>query len=411
MSIRYGRLLSLGFLVGFVGFVGPTASADENSTLVATVLQDEPRKIPEDNTAYFSRADRKVRFQLVKLSGVGNEMLASTNVKVIGPAGEQAMLTADANGIATLENAKPGLHALVVAGETGHVAVPIALREQADGVVGANAVSASTAKLTLMDIDPQEVVRVTSSYLSPEIGGVYEDIDSSFVSTADVSQGLQYRVRLGDEGTLDGQVYSVLRSGVSTAGVELTNVIIYRGNTLVARTTADQFGKFSVNQMAPGVYGLIGAGPAGYAAFAFEAYDAASVATASQDRETLVSAREEVELAAFDNNMARGTMLPVLLVPPSMVPAVVEQIQLAGFVQGAEFVEAPLAAPMTPFGQAPFSGAAGAGGGSGGGSGGGAAGGGIGGLLGIAAIGGIAAAAIASNDDDPSPIIASPAGI
>lgn len=406
MSNRYGRLLSLGFLASFVGFATPPASADESATLVATALQDEPRKIPEDNTAYFSRADRKVRFQLVKLSGVGNEMLASTSVKVIGPSGEQAMLTADANGIATLENAKPGLHALVVAGETGHVAVPIALRE--DGQ--ADAVKASTAKLTLMDIDPQEVVRVTSSYLSPEIGGTYEDIDSSFVTTADVSQGLQYRVRLGDEGTLDGQVYSVLRSGVSTAGVEGTNVMIYRGNTLVARTTADQFGKFSVDEMAPGVYGLIGAGPAGYAAFAFEAYDAAAIATSSQNRETLVSVREESKLAAAENNIARGSVLPGLLVPPSMVPAVVEQIQLAGFVPGAEFVEAPLAAPMAPFGQAPFGGAAGAGGGfGGGGAAGGAAAGGAGGLLGIAAIGGIAAAAIASSDDDDAPPIASPA--
>ena len=241
------------------------ASAVDGDRLVATSLQDEPRNIPEDNTAFFSRADRKVRFQLVKFSGDTSDMLAGTSVTVIDPNGTKTKLTADAEGIATLEDASPGLHALVVTGEQGHTALPIALRES--GVAAddnAPAKVASSVKLPLMDIDPKELVRVTSSYLAPGMSGAYEDIDDTFVTTGQVTQGLQYRVRLGSEGTLEGQVYSMLRSGLTTYGVEGTNILIYRGNELVQRTIADQFGKFSVGGMVPGVYGLCGIGAGGF---------------------------------------------------------------------------------------------------------------------------------------------------
>jgi len=418
MSIRNGFFLSLGVLAGFSGIASSFATAEDNNTLVSTVLQDEPRKIPEDNTAFFSRADRKVRFQLVKLSGEGSEMLASTNVKVIGPSGEEADLVADETGVATLENPKPGLHALVVAGENGHTAIPIAIREE-DPADVADMASAPSVKLPLIDIDPKEVVRLTSSYLPPNISGSYEDTDSDFVSSAPVSQGLQYRVRLGGDGSLAGQVYSAVRSGISSNGVGGTNILIYRGNELAARTTADSTGKFVVAEMVPGIYGLVGAGPAGYAAFGFEAYDSAAVASAGVNTETLVSVRGASEvLTASSSNLQAGSTLPVLLVPPSMVPAVVEQIRSAGIPAGNGAVAGP-GAPAPGFGAPPAGGFGGPGAAAGGGfGGGGAAGGaaGIGGgagLLGLVAAGGIAAAAIASsNDNNNSPqTISSPSGL
>ena len=382
----------------------PTASAVDGARLVATSLQDEPRTIPEDNTAVFSRVDRKVRFQLVKFSGATSDMLAGTSVTVIDPNGTETRLTADAEGFATLEDAKPGLHALVVTGENGHIALPMALREGDVPAVDENdpALAAAPAvKLPLMDIDPSELVRVTSSYLAPGTSGAYEDIDSEFVSTGQVTQGLQYRVRLGNDGTLEGQVLSMLRSGLTTYGVEGTNILIYRGNELVQRTIADKFGKFTVGGMVPGVYGLCGIGAAGYAAFGFEAYNAAAIAQ-SGNGHTLVSVAK----------MQAGSVLPVVLIPPAMVPAVVRQIRDAsppffgdagapGFPGGGGF-----GAPGGVGAGAP----AGFGGGFGGAAGGAAGGlGGAGGLLGLAAIGGIAAAVLGSNDDNNDDFVPAPA--
>jgi len=400
-------------------------SAVEPSTLVATTLQDEPRKIPEDNTAYFSRADRKVRFQLVKLAGVGNEMLAGTNVKVIGPSGEETVLIANNEGIATLEDAKSGLHALVIVGDKGHTAVPIAVREgdrpNVDESMPANA--SASVKLAMMEIDPQEVVRLTSSYLTPTTDGTYDDIDTAFVADADVSQGLQYRVRLGDEGTLDGQVYSLVNSNVSTFSVEGTNLMIYRGDDLVVRTTADQFGRFTVNEMRPGVYGMVAAGPAGYAAFGFEAYEAAAVAGVDLNRETLVSVADSSDnLVATGANMARGSVLPVLLIPPAMVPSTLLQIQNAAADLGIAGVDGMNAGVPGGIGSSPIGGAPGVGGGfgpagTGGGFGGGAAGGGgiagggFGPILGLAAIGGIAAAVIGNDDDNNDNQVSSPGSL
>ena len=387
----------------------PAASAVDGDRLVATSLQDEPRNIPEDNTAFFSRADRKVRFQLVKFSGDRSDMLAGTSVTVIDPNGAKTKLTADAEGIATLEDANPGLHALVVTGEKGHTAIPIALRElsvaAADQKDPAKAMT-SAVKLPLMDIDPSELVRVTSSYLAPGMSGAFEDIDTTFVTTGQVSQGLQYRVRLGSDGTLEGQVYSMLRSGLTTYGVEGTNILIYRGNDLVQRTIADQFGKFTVGGMVPGVYGLCGIGAGGYAAFGFEAYNAAAIAQAG-NRQTLVSMTA----------MQAGSTLPVVLVPPAMVPAVLEQIRAAAPFLGDGAVGG-LGAPG--FGGPGGLGGPGAGGGALGGGGfgggfggaaGGAAGGlgGAGGLLGLAAIGGIAAAVIGSDNNNNNDFVPPPA--
>ncbi len=413
MSFRAISRFLIATAVGCCSIPISNASAGSGDLLITTMAQDEARKIPDDNTAFFSRADRKVRFQLVKFSGdTTSEMLAGTSVTVIDPNGAKSTLTADAEGIATLNDAKPGLHAIVVTGENGHTALPIALREGNAPAVAANNAEVAAippVKLPLMDIDPSELVRITSSYLPPGMGGSYEDIDSQFVSSGETTQGLQYRVRLGDDGTLSGQVYSLLQNGLSTSGVEGTNILIYRGNNLVGRTVADQFGKFYVGGLRPGVYGLCGIGAGGYSAFGFEAYNAASVAQ-NGNGQTLVSIPNEATDLVSSVAMQSGSTLPVVLIPPSMVPAVVQQIRDAYPPTGDAFAGgAPISSGIPGSG---FGGGAGPAGGFGGGAGagfGGGAGagiGGAGGLLGLAAIGGITAAVAGSkNNSSPNPVV------
>lgn len=401
MSFRAISRFLIVTAVGCCSIPVSNARAGNGDRLITTVAQDEARQIPEDNTALFSRADRKVRFQLVKFSGDTNsDMLAGTSVTVIDPNGAKSTLTADAEGVATLNDAKPGLHALVVTGENGHTALPIALREENGPAVAA----IPPVKLPLMEIAPRELVRLTSSYLPPDMGGSYEDIDSQLVSSGETIQGLQYRVRLGDDGALSGQVYSLLQNGLSTFGVEGTNILIYRGNNLVGRTVADQFGKFNVGGLRSGVYGLCGIGTAGYSAFGFEAYNAAAIAQ-NRNGQTLVSIRDEATDLVSSVAMQGGSTLPVVLIPPSMMPAVLQQIRDAYPPTGDAFIgDAPFGSTIPNGG---FGGGAGPGGGFGGGAGGGfggGAGGGFGGggagLLGLAAIGGIAAIAAGENNNN-----------
>ena len=411
MLIAFSRLGMLSLFVLACLSMQPTSQAEER--LTATTVQDEPRKIPEDNIAYFNRADRKVRFQLVKMSGLEDQTLAGTKLTVIDSAGAEKTVVADKAGVATLNDAEPGLHALVVVGDEGHVAVPIALREEAPSDEPAAAPMPSMVKLAVTNIDPRDAVEFTTAYLPPEPTGSPEDIDSDLVSTGSAVASLQYRIRLSNEGALSGQVYSLLRDGLSTFGVENTNLAIYRGNQLVARAVADETGKFSVPDLAPGYYGILAAGAAGYAAFGFEAYDATTLASSQVQNQTLVSTR--TDNLTFVNAQAGGSdTLPVVLVPPSMLPGILDAIRDAGLSTAPDgFAGVPGAgSPMSGIGPGAGGGVGGSGVGAGGGF--GAAGGGLGGAgaLGLLAAGGAAAAIAASGDDNENnfvPPVVSPA--
>jgi hypothetical protein len=419
MLIAFSRLGMLSLFVLACLSMQPSSQAQER--LTATTVQDEPRKIPEDNIAYFNRADRKVRFQLVKMSGLEDQTLAGTKLTVIDSAGAEKSVVADKAGVATLNDAEPGLHALVVVGDEGHVAVPIALREEAPSDDPASAPMPSMVKLAVTSIDPRDAVEFTTAYLPPEPTGSPEDIDSDLVSTGSAVPSLQYRIRLSSEGALSGQVYSLVRDGLSTSGVGNTNLAIYRGNQLVARPVADETGKFSVPNLAPGYYGILAAGAGGYAAFGFEAYDATTLASSQSQNQTFVSTRNDN--LTFVNTQAGGSdTLPVVLVPPSMLPGILDAIRAAGLSTAPDgFAGVPGAgSPMSGVGPGAGGGVGGSGAGGGVGAGGGggfgAAGGGLGGAgaLGLLAAGGAAAAIAASGDDNENnfvPPVVSPATV
>lgn len=416
MNMLLSRSSTFGLLLLALFLPSTQSSADGQERLAATIAQDEPRTIPEDNIAYFSRADRKVRFQLVKLSGSEEGAMAGTPLIAIDSAGVKTQLVTDKDGYATLENVTNGLHALVVAGEKGHLAVPVALREQVVENEPVKLTSPATVELAITGIEASDAAKFTTAYLPPTLDGSFEDIDSDLVATGNAAPSLRNRVRLSIDGVLSGQVSSLLREGLSTFGVGGTNIAIYRGNQLITRTVADEVGRFSVPAMAPGFYGIQAAGPAGYASFGFEAYDDTTIATSRGARETLVAARATT-FASMAAQGDAGDVLPVVLIPPSLLPGVLEQIRVAGLpVSPDGFAAVPGLGPTVPGVTPGFGGlgapGVGAGPGMGAGGGFGAAGGGLGGAgaLGLLAAGGIAAAVIASDDDDqvdflPPPVV------
>ncbi len=406
VTARFSLFCS-AYCVGSLAFLASSVRANdgievsEPSTLVAVTAQDEPRKLPKDITAVLSRADRRVRFELVKLAGKENQSLAGMSVTVIDPNGKTEQIKADASGIAVLNNAKPGLHAVVIGGAQGHGAIPVALREAPEAEENAAGVPA-TFKLPLVDVEPREVFSLAKSSQPSSGASDYNDIDGDFVSTGAVSDGFGYRIRLSESGALTGQVLSLVKSGISSAGVEGTNIMIYRGSKIAAETVADQGGFFRIENLPPGVYGLVAVGPSGYAAFGFDAYSAKTIAQSVSNSEvTLVSTSK---LAPGD-----GDLLPVVLVPTPMVAQLVNSLQQSyGSLLGPAGGLGGLAGLAPGLGAAGFGGAAGgtgAAGGAGGAAGGAGAAGGFGGIGGLAAIAGVgaAAAAVGANSGNNSP--------
>lgn len=383
-------------------------AADRGAELVQAVAQDAQPAFPEDNAATFRKSDPRIRLQLVRLDGsVGS--LGGSSVTVINPQGKTTQLTADSKGVVSLSKVTAGLHAVVVAGAGGHAAVPLMLREEAaksavdtlpeDASVVSNG-AVTTVHLPVIPIDPREVLRVATAFLPPIPAAGSRAVPSVSVPEETAIAGAHlYHVALGPEGRVEGRILSPSPTS-SSAGLAGVNIMIYSGNQLVARSITDVQGRFVVQNLRPGVYGLIAAGPAGYAAFAFDA----DVTNREEVVRNTADAENGVALVRMMQPGPGGIVVPVI--PPEFTPEVVDAIG-----DGSD-TGIPGADPGAP-GFAPVPGggfAGGAGGGFGGGGGGlGAAGGGLGGAGGLLALGGIGAAvAIAASNDDDRPIVLPP---
>lgn len=379
----------------FLGLVGCVQSALAQQTpddasaprLVATrALQDEPIKLPEDMTALFSNQDRRVRFQVVKLSSDERQLFANKVISVINPEGQTQRVQTDSSGYASMDMASAGLHAVVVSEDSGHSAIPLAVRQVSDDEAKAKA---KAVRIPLVDVDPSEVLAAVRSTVSSGNQGASSTIDRAIVDKAPIDDPFGYSVMLSNEGTLKGKVISLLTQP-SNISVEGSQVTIFQNQNVVATALADANGGFEL-PLAAGYYGLICTSQAGYAAFGFQARDESEVAANDQAAGyTLVSTR------MVTMQSSGMSFLPVILVPQPMMDSVLQSVE--------EFYAPPLTSGVTPV--TPFGGPAGFGGGLGGGVGGGAGAGaagglgGAGGLLGLAAAGGVAAAAIGANNNN-----------
>lgn len=213
-----------------------------------------------------------------------------------------------------------------------------------------------------------------------------------------------YQAQLTPAGNLQGRVTSIARRAGRSYGLGGMNVSILERGRVIRTAITEPDGAFVVSDLLPGVYGVIASGRAGYGAFGFEAVPSDATLPVP---EAVSHTRATVKTVAL--RQPEPTLeLVVPLIPPQMVPAVVDSILAAYDTPPADGVAGPVTPP--PF--APFGGvgpgAVGGGGAAGGG--GGLLGGGLGGLLVPAAIG---AAVLAFADDDDEdvfvPLPASPA--
>ncbi len=394
-------------------------SAEESPVrLVALSRQDEARRLPVDNSAMFTAASRKVSIALdILASGEDKSSLAGTMVTVVDGAGNAREFTANDAGIVTIDNVTEGPHAIVASTDEAHGSSLFVFQEEKSDAFESDLVEAKPARMTMLSVSGDGLIPIINEYLKDSDASPFADDELG--SSVATGAAFGYQVELGPNGELNGQVISVGAGNRSLAG---TTVVILKDGQAVARDVTDADGRFSMLGVRAGVHGLVAAGPAGYSAFAFEAVAGNAITnTWSNSEFRLVST---VAMAAKN--------LPVVLIPPKMVPAVITSIRgyypanagmgLGGGAAAAAGATAAAAsagsvassAANSPMGGSPAAQpqASGSFGGAGGAAGGGLAGGGLGGLGGLGAIGAVAAGVSANNNNNDTPgVVISPSSV
>lgn len=368
------------------------------------------RQIPAQNSLFVSDSTEPIRVQLTKFDGNSDSKLFGSALAVVSPDGSVTRFKVNEDGAVIFKVEKPGIYAFITSGPMGHAAFPVVVRT---GVAGSGqehagdvAIATPTITLPIFTLGVGEAYRAVGSFLPPSTWTL-SDIDTALVGTGEVTSTTDFRVNLSEIGRMEGQVMSLMREGLVKQSIEGNNLLLYKDGELVARSISDPLGRFAFEDVEPGAYGIICAGPGGYAAFAFEAVMPALSATIP-NRETLVNTM--VQQPPVGGPFSSGDVLPVVPIPLPSVPG------LAAFLRDPnESEEQPL--PLEA--EAAFSPVAGGGGagfgGGGAGGGGGGSMGGAGGLLGLAGLG-IAAAAAGSDSGDrvivnPTPDDATPANV
>jgi len=370
---------------------------------------DAARQLPAMNSLYVADRTQPIVVQLAKFDGTSASELAGIALTVISPDTKSTRYKVNGDGAVVFQAEKSGVYAFLVSGPMGHVAFPVVVRLGSGQPTNDGAAATPTINLPIFNLSPGEAARAISSFLPPG-NGALSDIDASLVSVGDVTSTINFRVNLSESGRMEGQVVTLMQSRLLRQNLEGNNLLLYKDGQLVARAISDSLGRFAFEDVQPGNYGIICAGPGGYAAFGFEAFTP-SLSTALKNRETFVTKMVKQPPAA--GPFSSGDVLPIVPIPRPLVPG------LPALLRGPDqSEEESLIDPEAAFAPVPGGGGAGFGGGPGGGFGGGGAGGGMGGaggLLGLAGLG-IAAAAAASDSNDrvitnPTPNPATPANV
>lgn len=365
--------------------IGGYVRADESgySTLVNlnlyAAIQSQDIDLPEDFIARLE--DGKLKVVLESLGANGQRKSQSNLlIALLDENGNKSVAKTNSSGVAEFTNVKANaLHALLVNDEEFHAAIPV-MPITAEKAREKNIV-ASDIRMAAMPTDKEAILASVASNVVPssEVGELYgvDDYKSSSLNL--------YRVRLSNDGTLDGRV--VVADRDLAPSLRYANITIYRDRQPIAKTTANpEDGSFGLPNLTAGTYGVIAAGPAGYSAFAFEVLPVTGDSLVPRDPENLP--------VSF-NEPAAASKLYVFLIPPKIMVKVREEITNA-YRTGA----AP-GGMASGAGGFPGGGGFGGGGGNiGGGGGGDFGGGGGGGALAAAAL----VAALATSNGNSQPI-------
>jgi len=288
-------------------------------------------------------------------------------------------VSTDETGTFVLEDVQPGIYNVIVRGEKAFACCAL-------HVVLPNVPVSNEFEVAAGAVDYTVVHNAMLRYLPP---GDPAEIDFDPTrGPLPAPQSSMEAVRISQtEGGLKGRL---ARAGqTKEIGSANANVMIFRGDTEVARTRTDADGNFRIDDLKPGSYTILGLGRDGVGVLGLELVDPTSLQTARADRGST--------LVANQSDVAEMFTMQVAPLPP-------EATVTSDVVISEE--EIGPGVPVDGYG-APIGGGGNIVGGGGGGGGGLGGGGGIGAFLGFGAI---AAIALSDDDDDDdvTPPIASP---
>ena len=183
----------------------------------------------------------------------------------------------DSDGLFSLESVEAGVYSFVATGQSGFAAYGVRV---VDGSVGSSlnlieaaAVSPKTSVVKQL-LGGELPVKVATAVLE---NATVSEVASNVVGSNKV---------MIKDGTLLGHVIPMLGEVSAANG---TSVYIIKDNQQVAEALTDASGSFSVQDLEPGVYDFVAAGPTGFAAVSFEAVDSkqAELAAAAADTDEI----------------------------------------------------------------------------------------------------------------------------
>lgn len=324
------------------------------------------------------------------------EAASEATVGLVGEQREMKTTRTDEQGGFRFEGVEPGVYTLIGRG-ANNVCSVVALHVLPAGE-GALELP-QELEVAAAQVDFASINQMMIRYLPPTPPHA-ASADVNWNAVASQISGRSIHRVLQSEGGLTGQVYRPGASGAGLMPSSQINVFLYRDSEEIRRVVSDDQGRFEIDSLEPGIYSALFVGASGMGLVGFElvTLDDPRI-VASQNEGALVTAQEPVAATQLVMQVAPGGAAVDGL--QSVGPGeVINDVVVDETVVNEEVVGTGVAVPMGGGG-----GFAGGAGGAGGGIGGGA-----GGLLGIA---GLAAGvvALATDDDDRQPPVATPADL
>ena len=207
--------------------------------------------------------------------------LADLKVFLVSNGEIQAETMTDIDGLFSLTNIGEGVYSFVATGESGFAAYGVR--------VVANNGSDTVNLMEAAAVSPQAAVvkQILKKQLPADIA--QEIMDNAVVSDEAARVVGSNKVNVKD-GVLSGHVVPMLGE---LALVDGTSVFLIKGDEQFAEVVADSTGSFAIEDVEPGVYDFVAAGPTGFAAVSFEAVDQAAAA----DIASVVTDSEEIPVS------------------------------------------------------------------------------------------------------------------
>ncbi len=263
------KTVRLGVYVFALPLVAITAASAHqlisDSKPIETLVPDATAMIDVDNIGTLRShtlaidEDGAVRGRIVNIDASTKHAAGLGSLKVYfaqnGTVAYEIFTEADGSFVA--ENLAPGVYSFIAAGETGFAAYGVNIVEAGSGEFP-NVMEAAAVSPTF-----SAVQNILNSHVPARVANeIVQTVNVEASSIAGAN-----RVQLVD-GDLHGNVVSIVGTRETAAG---TFVHIVRNDEEIASVEVDNNGSFRIQDLDPGVYDFVAAGPSGFAAVGFEA--------------------------------------------------------------------------------------------------------------------------------------------